>query len=113
MSSDMATGPAAATLNAQSYQAMQGAQRLPQLANTGNLRQMRETAKEFEAVFISQMLQPMFQNISAEAPFGGGQGEGVWRSMQVQEYGKAITEAGGIGIADQVLREMIKMQELQ
>ena len=74
---------------------------------------MRKVAKDFEAVFLSQMLQPMFQNLGAEAPFGGGHGEDVWRSMQVQEYGKAITEAGGIGIADSVLREMIKMQELQ
>ncbi|MAH84590.1 MAG: hypothetical protein CBB68_09695 [Rhodospirillaceae bacterium TMED8] len=78
-----------------------------------NLRQMRETAEDFEAVFLSQMLQPMFQNIRPESPFGGGHGEDVWRSMQVQEYGKAITKAGGIGIADAVMREMILMQEAQ
>ena len=76
-------------------------------------REIRKTAQDFEAFFLGQMLQPMFQNLGAEAPFGGGHGEEVWRSMQVQEYGKAITEAGGIGIADSVLREMIKMQELQ
>lgn len=108
------TGPADSALAAQSFQSLHAAQRLPNTnISENNMRQMRKVAKDFEAVFISQMLQPMFQNLTAEAPFGGGHGEDVWRSMQVQEYGKAITEAGGIGIADTVLREMIKMQEAQ
>ena len=87
------------------------AKELQNLTKGGDLNQMRKVAKDFEAVFISQMLQPMFQDLGAEAPFGGGHGEDVWRSLQVQEYGKAITDAGGIGIADKVMREMIQMQE--
>ncbi|MEK9753048.1 MAG: rod-binding protein [Rhodospirillaceae bacterium] len=105
------TGPADHMLSAQSFQALHASQRMPTTANGRDLATMRKTAREFEAVFISQMLQPMFENLSAEAPFGGGHGEDVWRSMQVQEYGKAISKAGGIGIADTILREMIKMQE--
>ena len=87
------------------------AKELQNLTKGGDLKRMREVAKDFEAVFISQMLQPMFQDLGAEAPFGGGHGEDVWRSLQVQEYGKAIADAGGIGIADNVMREMIQMQE--
>lgn len=78
---------------------------------TMNIGQMRKTAQEFEAVFISEMLRPMFQNIEAEAPFGGSSGEKMYRDMQIDEYGKAIAKNGGIGLADQVVREMIKMQE--
>jgi hypothetical protein len=33
--------------------------------------------------------------------------------MQVEEYGKALSKAGGIGIADAVFREIIKAQELR
>ena len=33
--------------------------------------------------------------------------------MMVQEYGKAIARSGGIGIADSVQREILKMQENQ
>ena len=87
------------------------AKEVQNLTKSGDLKQMRKVAKDFEAVFLSQMLQPMFQDLGAEAPFGGGHGEDVWRSLQVQEYGKAITDAGGIGIADKVMREMIQMQE--
>ena len=100
-------------LDAQTLQAVNASQQLPNVPHGGNMRQMRKVAQDFESVFIAQMLQPMFQNIRPEAPFGGGTGEDVWRGMQVQEYVKAISEAGGIGIADAVLREMIKMQEMQ
>lgn len=75
-----------------------------------DIGKMRQTAQEFEAVFISEMLRPMFQNIEAAAPFGGGSGEKIYRDMQVDEYGKAIAKSGGIGLADAVVREMIKMQ---
>ena len=92
-------------------QSIHAAKQTKNLTSGNDLKQMRKVAKDFEAVFISQMLQPMFQNLGAEAPFGGGHGEDVWRSLQVQEYGKAITNAGGIGIADKVMREMIQMQE--
>ena len=76
-------------------------------------QQAKEIAEDFEAVFIGQMLQPLFKNLGAVKPFGGGSSEGMWRSMQVDEYGKAIAKAGGIGIADAVFREILKMQEIQ
>jgi hypothetical protein len=37
----------------------------------------------------------------------------MWRSLQVVEYGKAIAQKGGIGIADSVFREMLKLQEVK
>jgi Rod binding domain-containing protein len=73
----------------------------------------REAAEDFEAVFIAQMMQPMFEGISSEAPFGGGQGEMVFRQMLIQEYGKAVAGNGGIGIADTVYREILRMQGLE
>ena len=72
---------------------------------------MREVAEDFEAVFISEMIRPMFENIEAEKPFGGGPAEDIWRNMQVDEYGKAISKSGGIGIADAVMDQLIRMQE--
>ncbi len=74
-------------------------------------RKIKETAQEFEAVFVSEMLRPMFDSIKTSEMFGGGNSEKVYRDMQVEEYGKAIAKAGGIGLADAVMREMIKMQE--
>jgi Rod binding domain-containing protein len=72
---------------------------------------LRKRAIEFEAIYLAQMLQPMFDGLKTEEPFGGGFGEDVWRSQQVQEYGKAIAESGRIGIADAVARQLIQAQE--
>jgi peptidoglycan hydrolase FlgJ len=72
---------------------------------------LQRKAVEFEAIYLTQMLQPMFETLGVPEPFGGGPGEDVWRSMQVQEYGKAIASAGGVGIADRVARELIAIQE--
>ena len=77
----------------------------------GNIEQLRKTAQDFEASFLSHMLKPMFANLGAEKPFGGGTGEDMWRSLQVNEYGKAIAQKGYIGLADSVFREMLKLQE--
>ena len=86
---------------------------LPKPATDASVAQLRKVSEDFEAVFVSQMLQPMFANLGAEKPFGGGSSEGMWRSMQVEEYGKTIVKSGGIGVADSVFREMLKMQEVQ
>lgn len=72
---------------------------------------MRETAEAFEASFLSQMLKPMFESLSTEAPFGGGEAEGTWRGFLVEEMAKQTVKAGGIGLADQVVAQMLKMQE--
>ena len=82
------------------------------IAKANSVTEARKVAEDFEAVFLGQMLQPLFQNLGAEKPFGGGSSEKMWRSMQVDEYGKAITKAGGIGIADAVFKEILKMQEI-
>ena len=73
---------------------------------------VREAAQSFEAFFISQMLADMFAGVETDPVFGGGPGETVFRSLMIDEYGKAVAKSGGIGIADNVMREIVLMQEL-
>ena len=74
---------------------------------------MRETAEKFEASFLSQMLKPMFEGIETDGPFGGGEAEGTWRSFMIDEMAKQTVRSGGIGLADTVVAEMIRMQTEQ
>lgn len=83
---------------------------VPQATRAKNEAEAQRTGKEFEQMFLSQMLQPMFEGIG-EGPFGGGYGEKMFKSMQLDEYAKALTNAGGIGIASAVTREILRMQE--
>jgi hypothetical protein len=50
-------------------------------------------AKEYESVFISQFLGSMFSGIKTDGITGGGQGEEMFRSLMVNEYGKASHSA--------------------
>jgi len=72
--------------------------------------EIRRAAEEFEAVFLSEMLAPMFESLSTDGLGGGGMGEQMFRPMLVERYAEAISQAGGIGIADAVMREMLRMQ---
>jgi Rod binding domain-containing protein len=85
--------------------------RPPAVRADADIARVRRAAVEFEAFFLAQALQPMFAGIDAEEPFGGGFAEDMWRSMQVEQYGKALAKSGGIGIADTVVRELLKAQE--
>ena len=40
-----------------------------------------------------------------------GPGAEAYRSMMVSEYAKLVTKSGGIGLSDQIYRELLKMQE--
>ncbi|MEE8271054.1 MAG: rod-binding protein [Alphaproteobacteria bacterium] len=73
----------------------------------------RAAADEFEAVFLAQMLSHMFAGIDTDGPFGGGHAEQIFRSMMVNEYGRIAAQSGGLGIADQVMAEILKVQEVQ
>ncbi|MBT4888268.1 MAG: hypothetical protein HON65_01780 [Rhodospirillales bacterium] len=91
--------------------AYQNSRSTPVLTQGASMKQMRKVAEDFESFFLSQALQPMFANIEAAEPFGGGPGDDIWKSMQVDEYGKAIARSGGIGIADSIMKQMLQAQE--
>jgi Rod binding domain-containing protein len=86
-------------------------QKAPGIRHTDDPVKARQVAEEFESFVLGQMLQPMFENLDVDEPFGGGSSEKIWRSMQVEEYGKAIARNGGIGIADHVMSEILRIQE--
>lgn len=71
---------------------------------------LRKAAEEFEAMAIAEMLRPMFETIPDDPMFGGGPGEKMFRSLLINEYGKAISGKGGIGLADNIHAALIEAQ---
>ncbi len=69
-----------------------------------------ETGKKFEAMFMGEMLKPLWSGMEEDPLFGGGSAEETYRAMLIEEYGKEISAGGGLGIADAVTREIIRMQ---
>lgn len=73
---------------------------------------VRRAAEDFEAQFLSQMLTHVFEQIEVDPMFGGGNAEEMYRSLLVEQYGKQIVKAGGLGIADAVQKQLLSMQEM-
>jgi len=71
-----------------------------------------KASQDFESAFLSNMLGQMFEGLNTDGPFGGGQGEAMFRSVLMDTFGKQIVKSGGIGVAASVQREMLKMQGL-
>ncbi len=71
-----------------------------------------KAAKDFEAMAIGQLLQPMFDTVqTTQGTFGGGSGEEAWKPLLVQEFAKQIVAHGGLGLAKPVYDAMQRMQE--
>lgn len=85
----------------------------PNVADVKTREQAAAVAQQFERMFIAEMLGPMFQGIETDGPFGGGSAEATFRPMLLDQYADAIARGGGIGIADSVLKEILKMQGLE
>lgn len=72
------------------------------------IARVRQQAEEFEGVFLNTLTKQMFEGIKTE---GGGFGEETWRSMQAEQLAATMAQNGGLGIADQLLPDLLAMQE--
>ncbi len=72
--------------------------------------QAEQVGQKFEAMFLAQMLAPMFDGVGEGGLFGG-QSAKAYKSVLMDEYGKAMAANGGVGIADRVKAEILKLQE--
>lgn len=86
---------------------------LPTSGNNMSSEQVDKVAKDFESMFMSQMLDQMFGDTSGTEAFGDSETGDIYKSLMMDEYGKQISKAGGIGIADYVKRELLKEQEIK
>lgn len=80
-------------------------------AQASTAAEAQRLGREFEHMFLSQMLSQMFSGLESKGPFGGGFGEDMFRSLQVDEFARGLVARGGVGVAASVAREMIRLQE--
>lgn len=71
----------------------------------------RRAAEEFESVLISQILGELQLAFTPPGLEAGG-GEDPFASLLRDEYARIISRSGGIGLADGVLRELLRAQEV-
>lgn len=80
-------------------------------APTLNRADARAVAEDYEAYFLTQMIEVLQEGRDQTEPFGGGAGETTFRSFLSEQYAKEMVRAGGIGLADQLTAEILRLQE--
>jgi peptidoglycan hydrolase FlgJ len=80
-------------------------------AKQANEAAIGKVAEDFEAFFASSYFEQMFSGIKPDSVTGGGEGESMFRSLMIQEYGKAVAKQHSLGIADVVKRQLLQLQE--
>ena len=78
-----------------------------------NAEAAHQAGEDFEAFFLSQVFEHMFNGVGNDALFGGGQSETIYRSLLLQQYSKVAAKSGGVGLADAVQREILRAQEVK
>jgi len=80
-------------------------------AQTVTNRKLEDGAREFEGIFIAQMLENAWSTVPTDGMTGGGMGEEIFRSLMIQDIGQQMSRQGGIGLAPHIHAELLKMQE--
>lgn len=73
-------------------------------------RDVDKAAREFESVFIAQMFEQMWEQVSP-GDMSGGTGERIFRSLMNQSIAQQMSDSGGVGLAATVKRELLALQE--
>ena len=79
----------------------------------GNASATTKAAQQFESVFITEFLGQMFEGIPTDGPFGGGQGEEMFRSLMIDQYANQMEKQGGFGLAAPIAGHLLKLQEMR
>ena len=69
----------------------------------------KNTAREFEAVFLGQMTKLMMESIEP-GDFSGGHGEEMFRGILAEDLGREMAKGRGIGLSDKVMAEIVRLQ---
>ncbi|HVO03499.1 MAG TPA: rod-binding protein [Candidatus Cybelea sp.] len=107
----MNTPPATATAAVAQYRAASGLMKPQSRGVPSDAAGIEKVAVDFEAFFAGEYFEQMFSGLEPDPITGGGEGESMFRSLMLQEYGKAVAKQHALGIADVVKRQLLQLQE--
>jgi flagellar protein FlgJ len=83
-------------------------QALEKAAASGEDKQLKEAANQFEALFIYRMLSQMRQTVVKGGLFEESFGENLFRDMLDHEISQKAAESGQLGLADLIYQQLKK-----
>jgi Rod binding domain-containing protein len=71
------------------------------------LAKIRESAQEFEAIFLETMLKSMRDSVQKSGLIDGGNAEKMYESMLDSEYAKQMSAQSMTGIAENIEKQLL------
>ncbi len=78
-----------------------------------DMQKIDDFTKNYEGFMLGVMFDQMYSGIESPPPFGGGQTEKMFRSMLVHEQARDFAHIGGIGLSDDIKRQLLTEQSIQ
>ncbi len=67
---------------------------------------LREATKDFESLFVKQMLNSMKKTINKSGLLDGGMGQEIFEDMLYDEYAEKIAETANLGISEMMYQQL-------
>lgn len=67
---------------------------------------LRNATKDFEALFVKQMLNSMKKTINKSGLLDGGMGQEIFEDMLYDEYAQKIADTANLGISDMMYQQL-------
>lgn len=69
-------------------------------------KKLKAVCKDFEAMYLNMMYQKMRETVPDDPLLGTSNGEKIMQSLLDTEITKNMAEAGGVGLADMLYRQL-------
>lgn len=76
-----------------------------------NRAKLKKACKDFDALFMAQMLKSMRQTIPQTGFLGKGPGNDVYQGLMDQELSRKLSQSKGLGLGKVIYRQMLKREE--
>jgi peptidoglycan hydrolase FlgJ len=67
---------------------------------------LRDVCKDFEAIFLKQMLDAMRKTNEKPGLINGGMAEDIFEDMLYDEYSKVMAKTGSFGLSDLLFKQL-------
>jgi len=78
------------------------------LSREEKLKKLKESAKDFESIFVNNLLKVMRSTIQKTNLISGGNAENIYQGMLDEEYSKIIVKRSDFGFAKQIYEQYSK-----
>ncbi len=78
------------------------------LSRDEKLKKLSDSAKDFEAIFVHNLIKAMRSSIPKNGLISGGNAENIYQDMLDENYSKTIVKRADMGIAKSIYEQFSK-----